>query len=100
VKSVRERYLTDKPFCYIVDCMRAIISSAQLTPSEVREAAMLACIIEAEHRPAQPLVLTNGEVEMLSDYLRRQSGIPETRCLTCGQMHHAWKLCPIEKVTL
>jgi hypothetical protein len=52
--------------------MRAIISTAQLTPSEVREAAMMACIIEAEHRPAQPLVLTNGGVEMLIDYVRRR----------------------------
>jgi hypothetical protein len=72
VKSVRERYLTDATFRYIVDGMRAIISSAQLAPDEVREAAMLACIIEAERHPAQPLVLTNGEIEMLSDYLKRQ----------------------------
>jgi hypothetical protein len=51
MKSIRERYLTDATFHAIVDSMRAIISGAHLTPSEVREAAMLACIIEDERRP-------------------------------------------------
>ena len=72
MKSIRDRYLTDAAFHYVVDSMRALISGAQLTPSEVREAAMLACIIEEERRPARPIVLTDDEVRMLTDYLRRQ----------------------------
>jgi len=26
--------------------------------------------------------------------------IPKTKCLSCGQYHHAWKSCPIERVTI
>jgi len=54
MKSIRDRYLTDATFHAVVTSMRALISGAQLTPSEVREAAMLACIIEEEHRPFNP----------------------------------------------
>ncbi len=58
--SVTERYRTDATFRALVDMMRAAINNAEFTPSEIREAAMLAqifyeetnlrpCFIEAVH---------------------------------------------------
>jgi hypothetical protein len=77
MRDVRARYLTDAAFHTIVDSMRALISGAQLTPSEVREAAMMACIIEEEHRPAAPLTCSDEEMERMRtrlniDRLERQ----------------------------
>jgi hypothetical protein len=51
IDKVRERYLHDAMFHAMVECIRAAIIRMQLTASEVREAAMLACIIEEERRP-------------------------------------------------
>jgi hypothetical protein len=42
--SVVERYQTDPAFRMLVDSMTACIEQAQFTPSEIREAAMLAQI--------------------------------------------------------
>ena len=50
--DVKHRYLNDPVFHAVVENLRLLIRGAQLAPSEVREAAMLACIIEEERRPA------------------------------------------------
>lgn len=50
--KARERYLRDPAYHAVVDYMRGIIHHLQLTPGELRECAMLACIIEEERRPA------------------------------------------------
>lgn len=44
-RSVRERYLTDAAFHHLVDTMLAAIKGGVYTPSEVREAAILAQVI-------------------------------------------------------
>jgi hypothetical protein len=50
---VRDRYANDAPFRRVVDMLQAIVLDLHLTPSEVREAAMLACIlVEERHKPA------------------------------------------------
>lgn len=47
--SIQERYRNDTKFHYLVDTLAALIYKADYTPSEVREAALLACIrIEME----------------------------------------------------
>lgn len=51
--DVKRRYLNDPVFHAAVEMMRLFLQQAQLAPSEVREAAMLACIIEEERRPAK-----------------------------------------------
>ena len=63
--DVRSRYLNDPTFHVVVDHMRAIIRSARLAPSEVREAAMLACIIEEEYSPAHPLTTSDEELDIM-----------------------------------
>jgi hypothetical protein len=70
--DVRERYLNDPIFYTIVNHMRALISGARLTPSEVREAAMLACILEEERRPRTPLTTSDKELEIMRQRLRNQ----------------------------
>jgi hypothetical protein len=65
--TVRARYLNDPVYHQVVDALRDLIRQARLTPSEVREAAMLACILEDELRPA---VRTTSDEEM--EALRRR----------------------------
>ena len=63
--EVRERYLKDPVFHHVVDSLRVLISVCQLTPSEVREATMLACIIEEALEPRPPLSTSDEELETL-----------------------------------
>lgn len=70
MKDIRERYMTDPVFATVVNSMRALIIGARLTPSEVREAAMLACIIEEEHRPAAPFTTSDEELEIMRKVVR------------------------------
>lgn len=69
--NIKERYINDPIFHAVVDQMRALISSAHLAPSEVREAAMLACILEQEYRPIAPLTTSDEEMLRLSRQLGR-----------------------------
>jgi hypothetical protein len=48
--SARERYEHDPIFHAIVAHMAQAIENLQLTPTEMREAAMLACILFEERR--------------------------------------------------
>lgn len=57
-----QRYLNDPAFHTVVETMRLIIRSATLTPSEVREAAMTACVIEEMHSPRPPLTCSDEEL--------------------------------------
>jgi hypothetical protein len=50
MRSVRDRYLTDAVFHQLVDTLHALISQAEFTPTEIREAAMLAQILYEERR--------------------------------------------------
>lgn len=60
MKSVTERYQTDPTFRQLVDMLYSSIDHAQFTPSEVREAAMLAHILYEERR-IRPMILTDNE---------------------------------------
>lgn len=53
-RSVRDRYLFDPMYRNLVDTLEKLIHEAQLTPSEVREAAMQACINYEMRKPAMP----------------------------------------------
>lgn len=52
---VRERYRNDTTFRCLVDSLQAAVLHMQLTPSEVREAAMLACVMIEERCPPGPV---------------------------------------------
>lgn len=53
MKTIRERYNTDNDFHMLVDHMVSFITLARYTPSEMREAAILASIIYAERHVQQ-----------------------------------------------
>lgn len=59
--SVRDRYQNDPKFHALVDMMHAAIDRADFTPTEIREAAMLAQIIY-EERHIRPIVFTRNDV--------------------------------------
>ena len=48
---VEERYLRDTEFHALVSALEKMIAEYQFTPTEVREAAMLACVRAEERRP-------------------------------------------------
>ena len=50
MKTPRERYQNDNNFRVLVDTMVANIHRCNYTPSEMREAALLACIIYDEQK--------------------------------------------------
>jgi hypothetical protein len=54
VKPPEERYRTDPMFRNVTDTLEALVIHAQLTPSEIREAAMLACIHHEMRVAARP----------------------------------------------
>lgn len=50
MRTPREKYLNDAIYATLVDTMCAHIHACHYTPSEMREAAVLACILYEEHR--------------------------------------------------
>lgn len=50
MKTPREKYLNDNHYKSLVDMMRSFIEECKYTPSEMREAAILASILYEEHR--------------------------------------------------
>jgi len=65
LNDLKSRYLNDPMFHVVVDHMRTIIRSATLTPSEVREAAMTACVIEEMYNPRPPFATSDEELEIV-----------------------------------
>lgn len=52
-----ERYQRDPAFHVLVDMLRSAIVQATYTPTEIREAAMLACILVEMERPHRPFYM-------------------------------------------
>jgi hypothetical protein len=59
--NIRSRYQNDPSFSRLVDMMRACIENAQFTPTEIREAAMLAQIMYEETH-VRPSIFTCDDV--------------------------------------
>ncbi len=62
MKSPRARYLNDPMYHQLVDMMRDCIERAEFTPSEVREAAILATIMYEETRVHRYMVPMTAEL--------------------------------------
>lgn len=60
-RTIRERYHTDSVFSHVVDSIRFAIEEGHFTPTEAREAAMLAQIMYEERHP-RPIVFTRDDV--------------------------------------
>lgn len=59
--KLKERYQQDNNFRLLVDTIRSCIDKGQYTPTEIREAAMLAQIMYEEWHP-RPLIFTLDDV--------------------------------------
>ena len=59
--NIRDRYHNDLSFNRLVDMMRACIERAEFTPTEIREAAMLAQIMYEETH-VRPTIFTRSDV--------------------------------------
>lgn len=73
--TVRERYQKDPVFRRLVEYMTVLVEDARVTPTEIREAAMLAQIIYEERHVRTHLVLdtqTRQELDNL-DAIRRRT---------------------------
>ena len=58
----RDRYQSDVDFHHLVDLMHAMIIKAQFSPSELREAAVLAACMY-EERQTRSVYMRAGEIE-------------------------------------
>ena len=58
MKTPREKYATDPNYRRLVDMLEALIAKAEFTPSEMREACMLACIHNEQYRRIRPVVIS------------------------------------------
>jgi hypothetical protein len=79
--SSEYRYLNDPAFRHVVDCLQAMILNLELTPSEIREAAMYACCRIEMRRPS-PIagyrpVDDGGEEVVLTPEARAALGLKE-----------------------
>ena len=58
MKTPSEKYANDPSYRQLVDMLTALIDQAKYTPSEIREACMLACIRYEHHRRIMPVVIS------------------------------------------
>ena len=65
MKTPREKYATDPNYRRLVDMLEALIAKAEFTPSEIREACMLACILHEHYRRIRPVVISAKAVDAL-----------------------------------
>ena len=65
MKTPKEKYANDPNYRRIVDMLEALIAKAEFTPSEIREACMLACILHEHYRRIRPVVISAKAVDAL-----------------------------------
>lgn len=58
--SPEQRYVRDPQFKALVDMLEYAISQAQYTPTEIREASLLACINFEMRRPHRLYLMPEG----------------------------------------
>lgn len=56
MRSIEQRYREDSEFHYLVDMLHSLIKKAQYTPTEIREAALLA-MIHYEQYSNRPIIV-------------------------------------------
>ena len=58
MKTPNEKYENDQSYRQLVDMLTALIHQAEFTPSEIREACMLACILHEHYRRIGQVVIS------------------------------------------
>jgi len=64
MKTVVERYQTDAEFRALVEVLASQIAAARYTPTEIREAAMMAAIV-VESRTIRPMIIPLRELDQI-----------------------------------
>lgn len=72
MKTMRDRYQHDAAFKALVDMMVAHIQDCKYTPSEMREAAILASIMYEEHNVRYMPFLIEQDLEKALRTIRRR----------------------------
>ena len=67
MKTPREKYQNDPMYRALVDTFEAHLHRAQFTPSEIREAAMLACINYEMRQPRRYYAMPDDYTDIISD---------------------------------
>jgi hypothetical protein len=73
-QTPEERYLTDPAFRLLVDRLYESIASASYTPSELREAVILAAIHYEMRNPMPREWLSDEEAIIRHGYMRKREG--------------------------
>ena len=71
MKTPTEKYANDPSYRHLVDMLTALIDQAKYTPSEIREACMLACIRYEHCRRIRPVVIS-AEAERAMEVLETE----------------------------
>ena len=74
MKTPNEKYENDPAYRHVVDVMTELINQAEFTPSEIREACMLACIRHELYRRIR--------LGVISDEAARAMDVLEAEFLT------------------
>lgn len=77
MKTTNEKYENDQSYRQFVDMLTALIHQAEFTPSEIREACMLACIRHEHYRRIRPVVISAEAARAMdvleSEFLTRRN---------------------------
>ena len=77
MKTPKEKYANDHNYRRLVDMLEALIVQAEFTPSEIREACVLACINHEYRRRCAPIILTKEAAAAIgileSEFLERRN---------------------------
>ena len=75
MKSPAEKYAHDPQYRHLVDMMESVMHRADFTPSEMREAAMLASINYEMKSVRRPLIIPEAEraLRFLNDLANSES---------------------------
>lgn len=75
MKSPEEKYMQDPEYHLLVDMLENFIHRNQYTPSEIREAAMFACIRYEMRKPMPTAYLKFNSAEECQENLERINNI-------------------------
>ena len=77
MKTPKEKYANDNNYRRLVDMLEALIVQAEFTPSEIREACVLACINHEYRRRRSPIIFTEEAATVMgileSEFLDRRN---------------------------
>ena len=77
MKTPKEKYENDNSYRHLVDMLTALIHQSEFTPSEIREACMLACIRHEHYRRIRPVVISAEAARAMdvleSEFLTRRN---------------------------